>query len=33
MRPSQKFEIIPWRNKFFRIKNYTGAVLRLDGVL
>lgn len=31
--PNQRFEVIPWKNGFVRIKDFTGAILRIDGVL
>lgn len=33
MKQNQKFEIIPWKNGYARIKDYTGSILRLEGVL
>lgn len=33
LKQNQKFEIIPWKNGYVRIKDYTGCILRLEGVL
>jgi hypothetical protein len=30
---NQKFEVIPWKNGFVRIKDYSGSILRIDGIL
>jgi hypothetical protein len=32
-KPNQRFEIVPYKNGFLRIKDHTGSVLHLDGIL